>query len=137
MLERARSIWSANRTLRQFTGYFWVGIAAFVIDAGLLLVLVRFDIHYILANTISFVFANLFNFLAGHYFVFGRKSRYASILYNYLAVLGISAGGLILNDLSLYVNVDFLKIPLFPSKCAATAVVLIWNFGARKRWVYL
>jgi putative flippase GtrA len=122
--------------LKQLHGYFWVGTIAFVIDAGILFILVELGLYYILANTISFITANVFNFLAGHYLVFGKRTRLQSMVHSYIAVLSISAAGLLLNNAAMYVAVEWIKASLLVAKVAATVIVLLWNFGARKRWVY-
>ncbi len=125
-----------NLTVRQFYRYLWVGGIAFVIDAGLLLLLVKLNLYYIIANTIAFLVANVFNFFAAHYFVFGKKSRFSNLYHIYTFILIISTVGLLLNDAILYIAVDFMSLSLLFSKVLATALVLIWNFSARKRWVY-
>ena len=121
----------------QFIGYLWVGGFAAIIDFGLLFSLVKIDVNYLVANTIAFLSANIFNFLAGHYIVFNKRSRLKNFLNTYLAVLGISVGGLIINDFTLFVSVEILSSPLILGKVFATIIAFLWNFGARKKWIYV
>lgn len=123
-------------TINQLYRYIWVGSIAFVIDAGLLLILIELGIHYIIANSLSFIIANAFNFIAGHYFVFRKMTRLGNLFNSYFAVLGISILGLLLNDFVLFIGVDLINLDIIPAKVLATIIVLFWNFGARKRFVY-
>jgi putative flippase GtrA len=128
---------SARRALKQLHGYLWVGGIAFVIDAGLLLLLVKAGLYYIAANTVSFMIANVFNFFAGHYWVFHGSRESGGIFQSYVGVLAISVAGLVINDAVMYVAVDHVALSVLFAKVLATIIVLFWNFGARKRWVYV
>lgn len=128
---------SIRRALKQLHGYLWVGGIAFVIDAGLLMLLVKSGLYYIAANTVSFMIANVFNFFAGHYWVFHGSRQSNGIFRIYAAVLAISIAGLLINDAVMYVAVDHVALSVLPAKVLATIIVLFWNFGARKRWVYM
>lgn len=123
----------ARQQLLRYTG---VGGAAFLVDMAVLLALVETGVHYLLANAAAFLLANLFNFLAAEAYVFRSGSRVASIWTTYLAVLSISIAGLGLNTLLLFAAVEWLAMSLVPAKVAATLAVLLWNFDARRRWVY-
>jgi len=125
-----------GRVIKEFHRYIWVGGTAFLIDLGLLLLLVELGIHYIVSNSASFLIANAFNFIAGHYFVFNKRARFDNLFRSYIAVLGISVLGLLLNDAVLFVGVEIIRLPIVPSKILATITVLLWNFAARKRLVY-
>jgi putative flippase GtrA len=122
--------------MRQLYRYILIGSIAFVIDAGLLLLLIELGIHYIIANSLSFTIANAFNFIVGHYFVFSKTTRFNNLFQSYVAVLGISLFGLLLNDVILFIGVDIIRLDVMPAKILATIIVLLWNFGARKRLVY-
>lgn len=129
----------ANRRLGargQLLRYTGVGAAAFLVDMAVLLVLVEVGVHYLPANVAAFALANLFNFLAAQVYVFRNGSRVESLWTAYLAVLSISVAGLGLNTLLLYAAVELAAMSLVPAKVAATLVVLLWNFDARRRWVY-
>ena len=122
--------------LRQLHDYFWVGIAAALIDYGCLIILVHAGLNYILANTVSFSIANIFNFVAGHYVVFAGASRHDRLLSSYVYVLMISVLGLVINDVVLFLSVHILAMHILLGKTVATVVGFAWNFSARKRWVY-
>jgi putative flippase GtrA len=122
--------------IKQLYGYFWVGIVATLIDFGVLFILVRLGMHYIIANTIAFVSANILNFLAGHYFVFDKNSKLRSFFNAYMAVLFISLVGLLINNGIMFISVDLIALRIYEGKILATVIAFLWNFGARKRWVY-
>jgi putative flippase GtrA len=94
-------------------------------------------VHYLAANTMAFITANVFNFLAGHYLIFNKKSKLKKLFHTYVAVLLISVVGLLINNGALYVSVDFAALHLYMGKVLATLTAFLWNFGARKRWVYV
>lgn len=125
-----------SRLGAQLLRYTGVGGAAFLVDLAVLLALVWAGIHYLLANVAAFLLANLVNFLAAQAYVFRNGARIDSIWTAYLAVLSISIAGLGLNTLLLYAAVDWLAMSLVPAKIGATLLVLLWNFDARRRWVY-
>lgn len=122
--------------IKQLFGYFWVGTIAAFIDFGVLFLLLQFRIHYIIANTAAFISANIFNFLAAHYFVFNKKSKFNNFFHTYTAVLLISILGLLINDGTMFISVDIMTLHIFEGKVLATLIAFVWNFGARKRWVY-
>lgn len=125
-----------SRLGAQLLRYTGVGGAAFLVDLAVLLALVWAGVHYLLANVAAFLLANLVNFLAAQAYVFRNGARIDSIWTAYLAVLSISIAGLGLNTLLLYAAVDWLAMSLVPAKIGATLLVLLWNFDARRRWVY-
>ena len=90
---------------------------------------------FVLAMSVAFLAANLFNFAAAHRFVFASSARTPDWRALYLVVLAISAVGLAINDLLLYAATA-LGLALVPAKIVATLVTLVWNFGARKRLAY-
>lgn len=122
-------------TGRQATRYAVVGLFAFMIDLGLLLLLSQI-LPLIVANTIAFLAANGANFLVGHIWVFGRAANEPDFVAKYAAILAISLIGLGLNNLFLWIGVTVIGASVVLSKIATTLVVWGWNYGARAAWVY-
>ena len=112
-----------------------VGAAAFVIDYGVTLFMLELA-PLLVANTIGFLTANCVNFLMAHRWVFEYEMSKRKVWTTYLSVLGVSVVGLALNDLVVWVLVGVVSVSLLPSKVAATAIVMVWNFLARLLWVY-
>lgn len=121
--------------IKKFKAYLIVGGASFLIDFAITLLLVPY-LHYLWANTLGFLIANAFNFLAGHRYVFKRPWHLADMARAYPAVLSVSVIGLILSNVLMYVFIEQMAMDLIPAKIVTTALVLIWNFSARLRFIY-
>ena len=112
-----------------------VGAIAFLIDIALTVYLARF-FHYVIANTLGFVVANIANFLLAHKWVFNHDFTRPQLTRAYPPVFAVSIIGLLLSDLFIYIFVDMLGLDLIPGKVATTALVLIWSFYGRIVFVY-
>src|SRR4051812_33416522 len=125
---------TASQGLVRFTRYCVVGVLAFLIDYGTLLLLVD-RLPLLAANSVAFVIANLANFMLAHVWVFGR-SLGASAVAQYMSVLVISLVGLALNDAVVWMMVRLAGADLLPAKIAATIAALVWNYAARVLFIY-
>ena len=121
--------------MTRFFRYAIIGALAFGVDYGTLALLAP-RLPLLAANTIAFVVANATNFLLAHGWVFGQTLRGDGVRKQYVAVLAISVVGLALNDAIVAVGIDGLGLPMLATKMAATGLVMLWNYGARVRWVY-
>ena len=121
--------------VKRLWGYLIVGAIAFLIDIALTIYLARF-FHYVIANTLGFVVANLANFLLAHKWVFNHDFSRPQLARAYPPVFAVSIIGLLLSDLFIYIFIDMLGLDLIPGKVATTALVLIWNFYGRIIFVY-
>lgn len=115
--------------------YIVVGGVSALADWGIfVLALYGFDLHYLVAGTISFVFATALNYFLSARFVFGsgrrRRSERIFLLYM-VSVIGV---GFNLGLLS--VGIDVLDLHPMVSKMIATSMVLGWNFFARYYFVF-
>ena len=121
-----------------------VGMIAFVIDYGILIALVRFlRMNNVLAATISFTIALIFNYLASMKYVFRHREDMARWME--MAIFAVSSVvGLLINDLIIWMSTSTLpadaidaqhdRYTLYTTigKLVATVVVAVWNFGIRK-----
>ena len=115
--------------------YLVVGGLSALVDWGIFaLMLFGFELHYILAGTISFVLATGLNYYLSVRFVFGsgRRRRSERIVLLYL----VSVVGVIFNLGLLSVGIDVLDLHPMLSKILATGLVLVWNFAARYFFVF-
>jgi putative flippase GtrA len=119
----------------QAAKYVSVGGAAFLIDYSLTWLAYPL-LPLLLANTFGFAIANLFNFLAAHRWVFDARFDRTDLTSLYLQVLAVSVVGLAINNAIIWVLVGQLAWALIAGKIIATGVGLLWNFAARKYWVY-
>ncbi len=121
--------------LGQIAGFGVVGVIAFVIDYGLMILLTEaFGVDYLISTTVSFVVSVIFNYLMSMRFVFAHKKgmsrRREFVIFVVLSVIGLG-----INDLLMWLGTDMVGIPYFITKIFATAVVMVWNFVTRKKFL--
>ena len=119
----------------QFVRYLVTGGLAFVVDFGLFaLCLYVLDWHYLLANLVGLVAGLVLNYAMSIVWVFTackrtlEKQKAAEFVL--FALVGIAGVGI--NQLLMYLMVDGFSLNEMLSKIVAAALVLMWNFGARK-----
>ena len=111
-----------------------VGGLAFIIDYTILYLLTEFlNIYYLVSSVISFVISLVFNYILSIYWVFDvkKKQTYKEVLL--FAIL--STIGLLINQLCMWIGVEFLNIYYMIVKIGATVIVMIYNFITRKVFI--
>lgn len=133
-----------DNTLVQFFRYVFVGGVAFLVDYGILMLLVElFGFYEIAANVISFIAGLAVNYALSTLWVFDEskvKNRMAEfIVFAVIGVIGmlINTGVLwlftdIFTDMNLFGNILPADKYYLIGKIVATGVSFIWNFVARK-----
>ena len=120
-----------DSTLVQFIRYGFVAVAAFAVDFGVYAVEVRaFDMHPVLAATISFTLGLAVNYLLSVRWVFTQRShsrKFEILTFFLTGLIGLALTDLIIWALAVRMDQDELI-----AKLIATAIVFFWNFGARK-----
>jgi len=118
---------------RQFARYVLVGGVAFAADAGTLWTLTELaGVHYLLSNVGGFAVGLLVNYLLSVTWVFSRRSgHHVGVEIGVFAAIGVV--GLGLNEFLLWAATEGIGLHYMLSKVLAAGVVLVWNFGAR-RW---
>ncbi len=116
----------------EFLRYFIVGGISFVADFLLLYVFATFvDLHYLVANAIAFCVGLTINYILSITWVFpNRKLSCRKKEFTIFLLVGVV--GLLLNELILWLLMEYMALYLMYSKIVATAVVFFWNFIARK-----
>lgn len=114
--------------MTRLTRFLVVGILAFVLDAGLLLLLEVVTQNVWLSATISFSLATLFNFVASYFWVNQSQKPIHIVL---PAFLLLSIVGLLLNNLFLTIYYKWMHLGLLFSKCATTSIVMMFNYFSR------
>lgn len=118
--------------LGQIASFGVVGVIAFVIDYGLMVLLTEvFGVNYLLSTTISFVVSVIFNYLASMRFVFAHRDG-MSRRREFVVFVALSVVGLGLNDLLMWVGQDLLGIDYRFTKIVVTGIVMVYNFVTRK-----
>lgn len=119
----------------QFFRYLFAGAVSFLFDAGTLLLLVEYiSLHYLLAAAIAFCAGVLSNYAICRLFVFHGYNR--NRMLELILFFAITLVGLGLTELILYVLCDIFSWHYIPAKVLATVIVLFWNFGAKKIFLY-
>lgn len=121
-----------KKLLAQFMKFGIVGVIAFVIDYGFMVLLTEvFGVPYLISTTVSFIISVIFNYFVSMRFVFKRKDD-MSRRREFIIFVVLSIIGLIINDVFMWLMVDFLYIDYRLSKIVVTFIVAVWNFVTRK-----
>jgi len=121
-----------ERLLHQFARYLCVGGVAFVVDFGSLYLLTEFaGFHYLVSAAAAFLLGLITNYYLSRAWVFDRRTmENAAAEFAIFSVIGVV--GLGLNEAIIWFISDRLHFHYMMAKAVSAAVVLVWNFGARK-----
>ncbi len=109
-----------------------VGIAAFVVDYGLMVALTELaGMNPVASATISFAVSVVFNYVASMRFVFHHRQG-MSRRREFAVFVALSVAGLGINDALMWGGTALAGIDYRVVKIGATAVVMVWNFVTRK-----
>ncbi len=127
-----------GKLIQQFLKFGVVGVIAFVIDYGVLMLLSQvFGMDPVLAAGISFCVSVIFNYLASMRYVFTHRED-LSRGREFVIFIVLSAIGLVINEACMAAGVALLgtsALMVTVTKLFATAVVMVWNFVSRKKWL--
>ena len=117
------------KLIKQLFKFGIVGIIAFIIDYGLFAILTTLNMHYLLAQIISFTVSLIFNYWASIKWVFDAKKQTLKeiIIFIILSIIGLG-----INEILLYIGVDKFGYHELIVKLIATIIVMIYNFITRK-----
>lgn len=114
----------------QFIKYCFVGGIATVFDWSTYSLLLYLNIEYLLATAGGFIIGIIINYLISKKTVFTTESKvgkYDLLLYFLIGLIGLG-----FSIALMYIFVDILTINKIVSRMITTAIVLVWNFLARK-----
>ena len=124
--------------IEQFMKFGVVGIIAFFIDYGVLMLLSQgFGVDAVLSAGISFCVSVVFNYVASMRFVFTHRDD-LSRSREFVIFIILSAIGLVINELIMLAGVAALgdsALMVTITKLVATVIVMVWNFFSRKKWL--
>lgn len=127
-----------KKLIEQFLKFGVVGAIAFFIDYGVLMLLnVGFGVNSVVAAGISFTVSVVFNYLASMRYVFTHRDD-LSRGKEFAIFIVLSVIGLAINELVMWVGLVTIggaPVAVTATKVVATAVVMIWNFFSRKKWL--
>ena len=123
-----------NKLLNQILKFGLVGGTAFVIDYVLLYFCTEFlHIHYLISSIISFTVSVIFNYILSIKWIFDVKKK--QDVKDFVIFIILSVIGLGINSLIMYVMVEKFGVYYMLSKIVSTAVVMVYNFITRKKFV--
>ncbi|MGO5240164.1 GtrA family protein [Parolsenella sp. LCP21S3_E11] len=124
--------------IEQFLKFGVVGAIAFLIDYGVLMLLSQvIGMDPVISASISFVVSVVFNYVASMHYVFTRRDD-ISRRREFTIFVVLSAIGLVINEIIMVIGVNVLgdsALMVTITKLVATAIVMVWNFVSRKKWL--
>lgn len=91
--------------------------------------------NYLVATALAYLCSTICHYLATNVWVFTSGVRYSKGK-EFSLVLFVSTLGLLFNVLLMRLFVGALGYPVMGSKIAASAIVTVWNYCSRKKWIY-
>ena len=124
-----------KKLMEQIIKFGFVGFLCFFIDYGIMgLLTERFGVDYLLSSGISFTVSVVVNYILSVTFVFEtdkKKNRLKEfVVFVFLSVIGLG-----INEVCMWLSVEWLGIHYMISKIGATAVVMVYNFISRKLFI--
>ena len=124
-----------KKLISQIIKFGFVGFLCFFIDYGIMVFLTEaLKINYLISSGCSFSVSVIVNYILSIKFVFDADMD-ANKIKQFLVFLIFSIGGLIINQIVMWVAVDLLGIFYMISKIGATAIVMVYNFITRKLFI--
>ena len=119
----------------QFFRYIFVGGFAFLADAFTLWLCEKW-MNYMIAAAIAFVVGLAVNYALSIWFVFSESSKVKNKVKEFVVYGIIGLIGLLITEGIMYLFTDVFGLYFLISKIIAAAIVLVWNFAARKVVLY-
>lgn len=123
-----------SNALIQFFRYIFVGGVAFLADGCSLFLIEAIGVNYLIAAIFAFIIGLVCNFLLSKLMVFQKSDKDGKVEFAVYGVIGVI--GLGITEIIMYVLTEIAGIYFMLSKVVAAAIVLIWNFVARKLVLY-
>lgn len=116
--------------------YFFVGSFAAIVDVGIFGIAVEvFRVDWLFVSLASFIVATVVNYFLSIMFVFSSGVRFGKPTEISL-VFAVSGIGLCLNQSILWLLIEGGRVDAIISKITATGIVFVWNYIARKWYVF-
>ena len=124
-----------KKLFQQMLKFLVVGGSAFFIDYGIMILLTeKFQVYYLLSSGISFSVSVIYNYFLSILWVFDvekkRKKGQEFAVFIILSVIGLG-----LNQILMWVLVDFIGLFYMLAKIIATGIGMVYNFATRKRFL--
>lgn len=128
----------------EFARYLVVGGLSYILDSCILFIFKEFVLPdwngagLLLATAIGFCAGLLLNYFLSLHFVFSsaKHENKGRTLKEFILFTIVGVVGLLLTELGMYLGADVLNFYYMFIKIIITAVVLIWNYTARKILIF-
>lgn len=121
----------------QFFRYLFVGGIATIVDWGALFLLTDLaHIYHLISAVIAFIAGLITNFFLSKLLVFKANEARVNAVMEFVSYAVIGVIGLGITELIMYLFTNCWDAHYMVSKVIATAIVLIWNYLARKLIIY-
>jgi putative flippase GtrA len=118
-----------NSLLIKFVKFGIVGVTGVFVDFGMTWLLKeKLQINKYLANTTGFMCAVFSNYILNRIWTF--QSQDSAVGLQFAKFFGVALVGLAINNALIYVFNGLRNVPFYYAKGIATAIVMLWNFGA-------
>jgi len=126
----------AASTIGQFARYLIVGGVAFAVDFATLAALTEAaGLHYLVSAAVAFLAGLGVNYILSRAWVFGEsRVKNAAAEFALFALIGVV--GLALNETIIWTVSAIAGRSYLLGKLASAGLVLLWNFGARKYFLF-
>lgn len=118
---------------RNFILYGAIGCITTVIDVGIFTLLNYFNIHELIANTISYQTAMVFSFFLNRHFNFKVKDN---MWKRFLSFFLVNLIGYLISQVLVLVFITIIELPEFPGKLLATILAGLAQFFVIKYWTF-
>jgi putative flippase GtrA len=118
--------------MKEGARYFLASTAAFAVDAGTYVALIRLgEVHYLMSAPVGFTLGIAVIYVLSTRWVFAHR-RLADSHWELVIFVVIGIAGLLLNEAVIYLGVERFSLSYELAKLASAAVVFGFNFSARK-----
>lgn len=120
----------SNHGFIQLFRYIFVGGTAAFVDIGSLFLFTSgFHIHYLISAFFAFILGTIVNYIFSVLWIFETTGRRGLEIFLFTLV---GFGGLLLNELILWIAVEKVGIFYLLGKFISVAIVLVWSFSLRR-----
>ena len=120
----------------EFIRFALVGGLCFIIDYGLMVALKELlGVHYLIAAAVGFTVSVIVNYILCVVWAFKGVEKTNKVVM--AAFFMTSLVGLGLNELFMWIFVDFIHISYLIAKIVTAVLVMIWNYITKRKALYM